>query len=64
MIDAPDTSDTNLYVQSAELNGVPMQRAWLTHAEILSGGTLTLHMGPRPSRWASERILPSVLTVR
>lgn len=62
VIEAPDTSDTNLYVQAAELNGHPLSRAWLTHSEILPGGTLTLHMGPRPSHWASQRIVPPVLT--
>jgi predicted alpha-1,2-mannosidase len=62
VIEAPDTSDANLYVQAVELNGVPLSRAWLTHAEILSGGILTLHMGSRPSHWASEGIVPPVLT--
>jgi predicted alpha-1,2-mannosidase len=61
VIDALGTSKINFYVEAAELNGVPLSRAWLTHTEILSGGTLTLRMGSHPSRWASERILPPVL---
>jgi len=28
-------------------------RSYLTHADIVGGGTLTLTMGPRPSRWGS-----------
>ncbi len=59
VIEASETSAANLYVQRAELNGVPLSRAWLTHAEILAGGRLTLHMGPNAENWASERLLPS-----
>ena len=36
----------NRYVQSAELNGKPLHRAWLFHSEIASGGRLVLHLGP------------------
>jgi len=53
-IEAPETSAANLYVRSAELNGKPLNRAWLTHEEIASGGRIVLHMGPRPSRWAAD----------
>jgi putative alpha-1,2-mannosidase len=53
-IEAPQTSAANLYVRSAELNGKPLNRAWLTHEEIASGGRIVLHMGPRPSRWAAD----------
>jgi len=61
IIEAENASDTNLYVQAAELNGTPLRRAWLKHEEIASGGTLTLHMGPTPSRWASNGALPPTL---
>jgi putative alpha-1,2-mannosidase len=53
-VEAPGTSAANLYVQSAELDGKPLTRAWLTHDEVVRGGTLVLHMGPRPSRWATD----------
>ena len=52
VIEAPDTSAANLYVQNAQLNGRPIERAWLRHDEVARGGTLVLQMGPRPSRWA------------
>src|SRR5439155_10271268 len=45
-VEAPGTSAANLYVQSAELNGRPLNRAWLTHEEVVRGGRLILHMGP------------------
>jgi predicted alpha-1,2-mannosidase len=49
VIEAPGTSAENLYVKSAELNGKPLDRAWLTHDEVVRGGKLVLHMGPKPS---------------
>ena len=50
-IEAPATSDANRYVIAATLNGKPLQRAWLTHAEVARGGVLHLDMGPSPSGW-------------
>lgn len=50
-INAIGVSATNIYVQSAELNGKRLDRAWLLHEEIAAGGSLTLHMGPSPSSW-------------
>jgi predicted alpha-1,2-mannosidase len=61
ILEAPGTSATNLYVQSAELNGKPIDRAWLTHDEVSGGGRLLLHMGPRPSRWATAAPPPQQL---
>jgi predicted alpha-1,2-mannosidase len=50
-IGAPATSDANRYVVGATLNGRPLERAWLTHAEVARGGVLHLDMGPAPSGW-------------
>ena len=41
------------YVQSATLNGVPLEVPEIHHADILSGGTLRFVMGPRPSAWGT-----------
>ena len=60
-VEAPGTSAANLYVQSAELNGRPLERAWLTHDELTRGGTLVLHVGPRPSGWARSAPPPPQL---
>jgi len=49
---APGASDDNIYIQSATLNGEPLDRCWLRHSEILAGGTLTLEMGSTPSDWS------------
>jgi len=47
-------TDGNVYVRSVTLNGSALERAWITHKEIVSGGTLEFVMGPEPNRtWAS-----------
>ena len=49
-----NNSAENIYVQSATLNGKPLNRAWLRHAEVVAGGTLELVMGPTPNEsWGS-----------
>ncbi len=50
-IEAPETSETNLYVQSATLNGRALDHAWLKPDEIARGGRLVLHMGSTVSAW-------------
>jgi putative alpha-1,2-mannosidase len=59
---APGNSTRNRYIQSATLNGRPYQRPWISHQDILSGGTLVLTMGPVPNKhWgaAPEAAPPS-----
>jgi predicted alpha-1,2-mannosidase len=60
IIEAPETSATNLYVQSATLNGRTLDRAWLKHEEIARGGRLVLRMGATPSAWGRDHRPPSV----
>ena len=50
---APNNSATNVYIQSAQLNGKPHTHNYLTHAQIIAGGTLELSMGPTPSEWGT-----------
>jgi predicted alpha-1,2-mannosidase len=53
-ITARNVSDRNKYIQSAELNGKPLNTPWFTHADLVNGGTLVLAMGPQPNRnWGS-----------
>jgi predicted alpha-1,2-mannosidase len=51
VVEAEGVSAENLYVQSVTLNGVPVDRPELTHAELAAGGTLRFVMGPQPSDW-------------
>ena len=47
---ARNNSPQNVYVQSASLNGQPLERAWIRHQEIAAGGCLELFMGPNPNK--------------
>lgn len=60
---AVDNSEDHPYVQSATFNGAARTQNFLTHAEIMNGGVLELHMGPKPSTWgANPEDRPSSLT--
>ncbi len=50
-IEARRSSPVNRYIESAKLNGHPLDRAWLKHSELMAGGILDLEMGSRPPRW-------------
>ena len=53
-ITARNVSAQNKYIQSATLNGKPLNRPWFIHSDIANGGTLVLQMGPRPNTaWGS-----------
>ena len=47
-----DPQRINRYVQSASLNGLPLNQSWFRHAQIAQGGTLELTMGSAPTAWA------------
>ncbi|HEY2084355.1 MAG TPA: GH92 family glycosyl hydrolase [Verrucomicrobiae bacterium] len=52
---AHNNSPKNIYIQSAKLNGKPLNRAWIRHREIAAGGTLEFVMGPEPNNnWGTE----------
>ncbi len=53
-VTAHTVSEANRYVLSARLNGKPLDRAWLSHAELIAGGQLELDMGPAPGDWATK----------
>lgn len=46
---ARNNAPENIYIQSAELNGKPYGRSYITHPDILAGGQLTFVMGPEPN---------------
>jgi predicted alpha-1,2-mannosidase len=53
-ITARNVSAANKYIQSATLNGKPLNKPWFEHKDIVNGGTLTFEMGPRPNTaWGS-----------
>lgn len=58
-IKADGVSATNIYVQSATLNGKPLNQFWIRHSDITGGGDLVFKMGPRPNpTWPSDSTPP------
>jgi predicted alpha-1,2-mannosidase len=52
---ANGVSDKNIYIQSASLNGQPLERSYISHEEIIAGGELTFEMGSAPNKnWARK----------
>ena len=49
-ITAEGNSQQNIYVQSATLNGKPLEKNWISYYDITAGGELHLVMGPSPAR--------------
>ena len=47
-------SPAHAYIQSARLNGRPLEKPVLTYAQIRAGGKLEFVMGPEPSSWAKS----------
>jgi putative alpha-1,2-mannosidase len=45
-----NNSSENIYIQSAELNGRPYSKSYITHPDIVAGGELTFVMGPEPNK--------------
>ncbi|MDE1146805.1 MAG: GH92 family glycosyl hydrolase [Azospirillaceae bacterium] len=50
----------NRYVQSATLNGQPLDTNWFRHGQIKDGGVLDLVMGPEPTSWGTTTPPPSL----
>jgi predicted alpha-1,2-mannosidase len=62
---ANHVSARNKYIQSAHLNGKPLDQAWFRHADIADGGTLVLEMADHPNlQWggAPQEAPPSMST--
>jgi putative alpha-1,2-mannosidase len=62
-VEAENNSATNVYIQSATLDGRPLDVPVITWEQIQSGATLHFVMGPKPSQWGS-RWRPAAIPVR
>ncbi|MBG8555443.1 GH92 family glycosyl hydrolase [Hymenobacter guriensis] len=49
-IEAKNNSSANKYIQAVTLNGRAYTKSYITHQELLKGGTLSFEMGPKPSK--------------
>lgn len=51
------------YIQSATLNGEPLDRCWFRHSDIVNGAHLSLTLGPEPNKaWGASEPPPSQST--
>jgi predicted alpha-1,2-mannosidase len=55
-----DNEHINHYIQSATLNGAPLETAWFRHSQIEHGGTLMFTMGSEPTGWGKFLPPPSM----
>lgn len=53
-INAYDLSDENKYIEYAKLNGRTLDETYITHEDIMEGGTLEFWMTNQPSQWGTE----------
>jgi hypothetical protein len=54
-----NNSDNNIFVQTAKLNGKPLDRAFIYFKEFAAGAELVLEMGNKPSKWGTQELPPS-----
>ncbi len=53
---ARNNSPENVYIQSVTLNGLPYNKSYLKHEDIMQGGTMIFTMGPEPdTAWATGK---------
>jgi predicted alpha-1,2-mannosidase len=55
-----DAAHINRYIQSATLNGKPLDQSWFRHGDIADGGSLEFVMGSAPSSWGTQHRPPSL----
>ena len=48
-IEAVENNPKNIYVQSIQLNGKPYNKTYISHNDIMNGGTLKIVMGSKPN---------------
>ncbi|WP_207782693.1 GH92 family glycosyl hydrolase [Phytoactinopolyspora limicola] len=53
VVNAPNNSEDNVYVQGLRVNGQPHDAAYISHDVLAEGAVLDFDMGPEPSSWAT-----------
>ncbi|MEJ6792220.1 MAG: GH92 family glycosyl hydrolase [Lacinutrix sp.] len=51
-VSAENLSGSNIYIESATLNGKPLNKSFIEHKDIMNGGTLHFKMKSSPTDWA------------
>ncbi|MBQ1018689.1 GH92 family glycosyl hydrolase [Micromonospora sp. D93] len=55
VVNAPNNSTTNIYVQDVKVNGKKQRGLSVDVAALAKGGTIDFQMGPRPSPWGTGK---------
>ena len=50
IIEAPENSIQNIYVEKVDLNGDRYEKNWISHEDIMDGGKLLFYMDNKPER--------------
>ena len=50
VVEAPDNSEENVYVEMVELNDSRHEQNWISHEQIMNGGKLTFYMDNKAER--------------
>jgi putative alpha-1,2-mannosidase len=48
-----NNSAEDFYIQSAKLNGEPLNQFWFPHTNLVSGGTLEIELGSKRGTWGT-----------
>lgn len=60
VIETKNSAANNLYIQSAQFNGKPLNNCWIYREELMKGGNLTFNMGSEPNtKWGIATPPPS-----
>lgn len=63
VINAPESSRENIYIQSMKLNGEDYNKSFFKHADLANGAVIDVVMGSEPSDWATdENSVPTSIT--
>jgi hypothetical protein len=55
VIDAPNNSPRNVYIQRMRVNGAPWWNAYLRQGQLANGGHIEFAMGAKPSSWGTSQ---------
>jgi len=60
VIETKNNSKTNMYIQTASLNGEKMDNCWIDRKKLTDGGILIFEMGAQPNTsWGIKQVPPS-----
>lgn len=63
VINAPNNSEKNIYVQGVKLNGKAYDKTYFLHEDLAAGGVIEFEMGNQPSSWGTgDDAAPSSIT--